>query len=108
MHAASPLTDEMIAMLGTYPSLYVDISANNWSMPRAQFYAQLKKMVDAGFGTRIMFGSDQTLFPQAVEIAVRSIDEAPFLSAEQKRDIFYGNAARLLRLTKEQIAADHR
>ncbi len=108
MHAASPLTDEMIAMLGTYPSLYVDIAANNWSMPRAQFYAQLRKFVEAGFVERIMFGSDQTLFPQAVELAVRSVQDAPFLSAEQKRDIFYNNAARFLRLTKEQIAADHR
>ncbi len=108
MHAGSPLTDEMIAMLGTYSSLYVDISANNWGMPRPQFHAQLKKLVEAGFGKRIMFGSDQTLFPQAVEIAVRSIQNAPFLSAEEKRDIFYGNAARFLRLTEDQIAADHR
>ena len=108
MHAASPLTDEMIAMLGTYPSLYVDVSANDWNMPRAQFYDQLKRLVDAGFSQRIMFGSDQTIFPQAVGIAVRTIKDAPFLTRQQKRDILYNNAARFLRLTKEEIAADHR
>jgi uncharacterized protein len=107
MHAGSPLIDEMIAMLFTYPSLYVDISANDWNTPRAQFYGELKRLVDAGFSKRIMFGSDQTVFPQAIGLAVRTIQDASFLTAEQKRDILYNNAARFLRLTKEQIAADH-
>lgn len=107
MHAASPLTDEMIAMMFEYPRLYVDVAANNWNMPRAQFYDQLERLVDAGFSKRILFGSDQTIWPQGVGLAVQTIEEAPFLTAEQKRDIFYNNAARFLRLTKEQIAKDH-
>lgn len=107
MHAASPLIDEMIAMLFTYPSLYVDVAATDWNVPRAQFYSELKRLVDAGFSKRIMFGSDQTIWPQAIGLAIRSINDAPFLTAEQKRDILYNNAARFLRLTKEQIAADH-
>ena len=107
MHAASPLTDEMIAMLFEYPTLYVDVAANDWNMPRAQFYDQLKRMVDAGFSQRILFGSDQTLFPQAIGLAIDTIEDAPFLTAKQKRDILYNNAARFLRLSKEQIAADH-
>lgn len=108
MHAASPLTDEMIAMLFTYPSLYVDVAANDWNMPSAQFYAQLKRLVDAGFSKRIMFGSDQTIFPRAIGLAIATINQAPFLSDQQKRDILYNNAARFLRLSKQQIAADHR
>lgn len=107
MHAASPLTDEMIAMLFEYPTLYVDVGANNWNMPRAQFYNQLKRIVDAGFSNRILFGSDQTIWPQGIGLAIRTINEAPFLTAEQKRDILYNNAARFLRLTKAQIAQDH-
>lgn len=107
MHAASPLIDEMIAMLFTYPSLYVDVAATDWNAPRAQFYSELKRMVDAGFSKRIMFGSDQTIWPQAIGLGIRSINEAPFLTTEQKRDILYNNAARFLRLTNEQIAADH-
>jgi predicted TIM-barrel fold metal-dependent hydrolase len=107
MHAASPLTDEMIAMLFEYPTLYVDMAANNWNLPRAQFYDQLKRIVDAGFSKRILFGSDQTIWPQAIGLAIESIERAPFLTAQQKRDILYNNAARFLRLTKEQIAQDH-
>jgi len=107
MHAASPLTDEMIAMLFTHATLYVDVAANVWNMPRAQFYDQLKRLVDAGFSSRILFGSDQTIWPQGIGLAIQSIEEASFLTAEQKRDIFYNNAARFLRLTKQQIAEDH-
>jgi predicted TIM-barrel fold metal-dependent hydrolase len=107
MHAASPLTDEMIAMLFEYPTLYVDVAANNWNMPRAQFWDQLMRLADAGFAKRILFGSDQTLWPEAIGLAIATINEAPFLTAGQKRDILYNNAARFLRLTKEQIAQDH-
>ncbi|MEO6199136.1 MAG: amidohydrolase family protein [Sphingomicrobium sp.] len=108
MHSAAPLIDEMNAMLFTYPGLYVDISANDWNMPRAQFYDQLMRMVDAGFSKRILFGSDQTLWPQAIGLAIETVEQAPFLSAEQKRDILYNNAARFLRLTEAEIARDHR
>lgn len=108
MHAASPLTDEMIAMLFEYPSLYIDLAANVWNMPRAQFYDQLKRFVDAGFSTRILHGSDQTIWPQSIGLAIETIEQAPFLTPEQKRDILYNNAARFLRLTPKQIAEDHR
>ncbi len=107
MHAASPLTEEMLAMLFEYPQLHIDIAANVWNMPRAQFYDQLKRFVDAGFSRRILFGSDQTVFPQAIGLAIETIEEAPFLTAQQKRDILYHNAARFLRLSKQQVAADH-
>ena len=46
---------------------------------------------------RIMFGSDYGL-AQAVDAAIEGIESAPFLTPEQKRDIFYNNAVRFLRL----------
>jgi predicted TIM-barrel fold metal-dependent hydrolase len=108
MHYGSPLVDEMIAMMFTYPNLYVDVSCNNWLSPRAQFYDALKRMVDAGFGKRIMFGSDQMYWPEAIGHAIESIRNAPFLDEAQKRDILYNNAARFLRLSAETIASHHR
>lgn len=107
MHYASPLVDEMIAMMFTHPNLYVDVACNNWGFPRAQFHDALKRMVDAGFGKRILFGSDQMYWPDAIGEAIRAIEQAPFLDHAQKRDILYGNAARFLRLTPDQVAADH-
>jgi predicted TIM-barrel fold metal-dependent hydrolase len=107
MHYGSPLIDEMIAMLGAYPQLYVDIGGIQWFYPRAYFYAQLRKLIDAGFGNRVMFGSDQMAWPGVIEPAIAIVEEAPFLSDEQKRDIFYNNAARFLRLSKEAIGRHH-
>lgn len=108
MHYGSPLVDEMIAMMYSHPNLYVDISCNNWAFPRKQFYDHLERMIDAGFEKRILFGSDQMAWPEVIGKSIESVEKAPFLTASQKRDIFYNNAARFLRLTKEEIAADHR
>jgi predicted TIM-barrel fold metal-dependent hydrolase len=100
MHYASPLVDETIALLYSHPQVYVDIAQNDWGFPRAHFYSQLKRLMDAGFGERIMWGSDQMIWPETIRIAIETIEAAPFLTARQKRDIFYNNAARFLRLTQ--------
>ena len=108
MHYGSPLVDEMIAMMFTHPNLYVDVACNNWSFPRAQFHDALKRMVDAGFIKRIMFGSDQMYWPDAIGEAIKAIETASFLTESQKRDVLYNNAARFLRLSDSEIAEDHR
>lgn len=59
MHYGSPLVDEMIALLQSYPQVYVDTGGIQWLYPRTYFYGQLKRLVDAGFGKRVMFGSDR-------------------------------------------------
>ena len=107
MHAGMPMVDEMIMLLNAHPQVYVDIAADNWGVPRKEFHSILRRFVEAGYGKRIMFGSDQMAWPDSIPIAIASITEADFLTAEQKRDILYDNAARFLRLTPEQIARDH-
>jgi predicted TIM-barrel fold metal-dependent hydrolase len=52
----------------------------------------------AGFGKRLMFGSDQMRWPEKIGEGIEAIDESPFLTHEQKRDILYNNAFRFLRL----------
>lgn len=107
MHAGWPMLDEMLLMLITHPQLYVDIGVISFVLPRPEFYLYLRRLVDAGFGERIMFGSDQMVWPQAIERALDAVESAPFLTAQQKRDILYNNAARFLRLSKEEIAKHH-
>lgn len=53
------------------------------------------------------YGSPQGDWPEVIELAIQIIQEAPFLSEEQKRDIFYNNAARFLQLSEEVIAQHH-
>jgi uncharacterized protein len=103
MHYGSPFIDEMIALLYSHPQVFVDVAQNNWGFPRAHFYGQLKRLVDAGYGKRILFGSDQMVWPHTIAVAIDTIEKAPFLNAEQKRDIFYNNAARFLRLTPDEM-----
>jgi predicted TIM-barrel fold metal-dependent hydrolase len=108
MHAGYPMVDELRALMFTHPQVYVDVGIIAFIEPRPAFYAFLRELVDAGYGDRIMFGSDQMIWPGVIEPAIRSIEDAPFLSEKQKRDIFYNNAARFLRFTPDQIAAHHR
>lgn len=107
MHYGSPHVDEMIAMLGAYPQLYIDLGGIQWFYPREYFYAQLQQFIDAGFGKRVMFGSDALNWPGVIEPAIAIIEEAPFLSEEQKRNILYNNAARFLRLSKQETVHHH-
>ena len=108
MHAGMPMTDEMIMVMNAHPQVFVDISADNVGVPRAEFHHHLRRMVEAGYGKRILFGSDQMVWPQSMDAAIDAITEADYLSEEQKRDILYNNAARFLRLTPEQIAEHHK
>lgn len=103
MHAGWPMIDDLLAVLWAHPQVYVDVGAISVFLPRKEFHRYLQRIVEAGFGKRVMFGSDQMVWPDAIEYAIESIETASFLSAGQKRDIFFNNAARFLRLTDEQI-----
>lgn len=107
MHAGWPMLDDMLATLYTHPQLYVDIGVICYMIPRKEFYFYLERLVNAGFGKRIMFGSDNMVWPQAIELGIEAINKAPFLSADQKRDILFNNAARFLRLTEKEIKEMH-
>jgi predicted TIM-barrel fold metal-dependent hydrolase len=81
-----------------YRQVYADLAVINWIPPRQEFHDYLHRLVQAGLGKRLMFGSDQMIWPEAIGMAIESIASANFLTEEQKRDIFYNNAARFLRL----------
>jgi len=100
MHAAYPMLHEMIHLLHTYPQVYVDTGAIDWILPQEEFYTYLRGIVNAGFGNRVMFGSDEMIWPQAIPRAIETIETADFISEDQKRDILFENAARFLRLSK--------
>lgn len=107
MHAGWPMLDDMLATMYTHPQLYVDIGVICYMIPKKEFYFYLERLVNSGFGKRIMFGSDNMVWPQAIEIGIQSINNAPFLTTSQKRDILFNNAARFLRLTQKEIDEMH-
>jgi hypothetical protein len=100
MHAGEGFRGEAITLLKAHPNVYVDLSPL-YLFARAPIYVYLKQLVDAGLGDRVMFGTDYSL--RLAEHAA-FIDEAPFLTAPQKSDIFFNNAARFLRLSANDIS----
>ena len=107
MHAAWPMIDELLALMWNYPQVYVDISGIISDLPETAFYNYLNKIMEVGLGKRVMFGSDQMIWPELIEIGIQTIEKATSLTTQQKRDILYNNAARFLQLSKEEIARHH-
>ncbi|MEE4162624.1 MAG: amidohydrolase family protein [Woeseiaceae bacterium] len=103
MHAGFPMLDDTLALLYAHPQVYVGVGVIVYTQPREAFYRYLEALVDAGFGKRILFGSDQMVWPETIERSIDVIEQAPFLSPAQKRDILYDNAARFFRLSDDTI-----
>ena len=85
MHAGWPMLNEMIALLAMYPEVYAEVAGIDWLLPRKEFHRYLRGLVEAGFGKRIMFGSDAAMWPQVIGIGIEAIESADFLTEVQKR-----------------------
>ncbi len=107
MHAGKPFLAETVGILQIYPQVYADVGVLDWLEPREDFYNYLKALIRAGFEDRIMFGTDQMAWPDAIGLAIDAIQSADFLTEQQKRDILYNNAARFLKLSPEQVRRHH-
>lgn len=104
MHGGWPYIEDLKGLMYAHPNVYVDISVLNWILPQEEFNTYLKSLINAGFGNRILFGTDQIVWPDTIDDAVESVNSAHFLTIKQKEDIFYNNAAKFLGLTEEEIA----
>jgi len=109
-HGGEPWRRETIGLMQLYPQVYMDIGTI-WlaaSFDRPGIEAWLREMLANGFGGRIMFGTDQMQWPESIGMAIDVIQSSKVLNDEQRRDIFYNNAARFLRLSQEEIARHHK
>jgi predicted TIM-barrel fold metal-dependent hydrolase len=101
-HGGYPFIEETIALMLMYQQVYVDISAINWLLTPEEFHSYLQQLMDARLGKRIMFGTDQMIWSEAVGMSIEAIESATFLTEEQKQDIFFNNAADFLKLDKSK------
>jgi hypothetical protein len=53
-----------------HPQGYVDVGIIDCALPEAEFYRYLRTIVEAGFGDRVMFGTDQMVWPETIERAI--------------------------------------
>jgi hypothetical protein len=96
--------DEALALLADYPNVNVDVSITNGVMSEQVYADALKRLIKAGFGDRIMYGSDNL---PAAPILDR-LSRMEFLSESQRRGILYDNAAKFLRLDTKTLRAHER
>jgi predicted TIM-barrel fold metal-dependent hydrolase len=80
----------------------VDVAGLIWSYPIKEVNRYIQRIVEAGFEDRVMYGTDQLLWPNLMAQSIGIVDAAEYLTPEQKRDILYNNAARFLRLDQEK------
>lgn len=86
--------EEAIALMDDFPNVYVETSPMT-RVPAPLVHAALARIVEAGHADRIVFGSD---YLGAVGGSLAVIEAAPALTEQQRRAIYYDNAARLLGL----------
>ena len=109
MHAGGFFPQNALMLMTMYPHIYVDIGTLSWTPIAGDllepFLREVKRrrMLD-----RVMFGSDQMSWPEAIALAIDRVNRLEFLTGEEKQDIFYDNAAKFLGLTAEEIARHHR
>ncbi len=109
MHAGGFFPQNALMLMTMYPHIYVDIGALSWTPIGGDLLepflreAKRRRMLD-----RVMFGSDQMAWPEAIALAIDRVNRLEFLTLEEKGAVFYDNAARFLGLTAEQIARHHR
>ena len=102
MHAGYPMIDNMLTLLQASSHVYVDVAGLIWSYPIKEVNRYIERLVDAGFEDRVMFGTDQLIWPRLMAYSISIIQNADYLTPQQKRDILYNNAARFLRLDTRQ------
>jgi len=100
MHAGYPMIDQLLTLLQANAYVYVDVAGLIWSYPLKEVHNYIQRIVEAGFEDRVMFGTDQLVWPKLMAASISVIEGATYLSPQQKRDILYNNAARFLRLDK--------
>jgi len=64
MHAGFPYLQETKAIMHMYPQVYADLAAIDWLRPREDFHEYLRALMRAGLGKRLLFGSDQMVWPE--------------------------------------------
>lgn len=103
MHAGGEdWPEHALRLMAYYKQLYVDLGVMLWVEPNTQRYTRelLRNIKEAGYLDRVMFGSDQMIWPYAIGKSIDFLNSLDFLSEEDKAGIFYGNAARFLRLNE--------
>jgi hypothetical protein len=89
---------ETLSLLEDYPSVYVDLSITNSVLPLKDYEDSLLRLINSGFGNRIMLGSDNI----PLETILERLNSLKSISTSQRTAILYDNAANFLGLSEAE------
>lgn len=101
MHAGGEdWPERAIRLMDYYPNLYTDIAVMLWVNENTKRYIKqfLKDVKQAGYLDRVLFGSDQMHWPDAIDRSIDYLNSMEFLTENDKQDILYNNAFEFLKL----------
>ena len=92
---------QTIALMKRYKNVYTDNSGTNSTpLPPGACRLTLEAFRDAGLLDRVMFGSDQMVYPGLVSVAVTNT-KAAGLTDDELRKVLWSNAATLFRVSAD-------
>ena len=104
MHYPGSYFEECLEVMKKYPQIYCEITAVSMFAPKAVWEPRVKKLFDEGLGNRLMFGSD---YFGTIRKNIEIVYNLDWLSDEQKRSVYYDNAARFLNLSESEIKSHY-
>jgi predicted TIM-barrel fold metal-dependent hydrolase len=98
MHAGENFYENALRMMDGYPNLYADLGVALWLHPLTKDYGTkfLKSAKEYGFLDRVLFGSDQMVWPEAITSSIVFLKAIDFLTEAEKEMILYKNAKKFL------------
>ena len=89
MHGGENFFENIVRMMKMYTHLYIDLGVLLWVDPFVNEYAVrlLKLKKQANVLDRVMFGSDQMVWPGAISKSVDFLNALPFLDDKEKKMI---------------------
>jgi predicted TIM-barrel fold metal-dependent hydrolase len=110
MHAGGWFWERALQLMQMYPQVHAEVGVLG-HVPEHRATETLERFLRGakarGYLDRVMFGSDQMVWPEAIALSVEAVQSLDFLTVEEKGAIFYDNAARFLGLSEEERAAHH-
>jgi len=103
MHAGENFYENTLRMMDGYPNLYADLGVELWLHPLTKDYGTkfLKSAKEYGVLDRVMFGSDQMVWPEAISSSINFLKSMDFLTEAEKEKILYKNAKKFLGISNQ-------
>lgn len=98
MHAGENFYENTLRMMDGYSNLYADLGVELWLHPLTKDYGIkfLRSAKEYGLLDRVMFGSDQMVWPEAITSSISFLNSINFLTKAEKEMILYKNARKFL------------